>query len=65
MSEWHHVEKLRPPEDEPILAVHSEYANPLVMIIRGGRWWIAHASGALGTTAKISAPLHWTWLPKW
>lgn len=44
---WNHVEKLPPPADQPVLAMHSEYATPVVMIRKDGHWWIAHANGDL------------------
>lgn len=60
---WYSVEKAFPPENQPVLAMHSEYANPVVMLMREETWWIAHASGALGSTQRISSPLLWTPLP--
>lgn len=62
---WNHVEKLPPPADQPVLAMHSEYATPVVMIRKDGHWWIAHANGDLTKPPRLlSPPLLWTWLPK-
>lgn len=56
---WNHVENLAPPEDQPVLVMHSEYATPIVMKWKDCHWWIAHANGDISRLPRLlSPPLH-------
>lgn len=63
-ARWTHVDDKMPPDDQPVIVVHSEYATPVVMARKDGYWWTAHANGDLTRLPRrLSPPLHWTWLP--